>query len=160
MTTAEEHPVTCTSPIDYAVLADYWAGMLPSSQEEVVELHLLDCDACGARLRDMIALAEGIRAVAREGRLRMVVSDTFLQRAAENGMHIREYALPPGGSVPCTVSAEDDILVCRLAADLTGAPRVDLCLCDARGVEQRRLYDIPVHAVRGGVIYQESITFM
>lgn len=161
MTTAhEEQPVRCSTPIAFADLADYWAGLLPSPREEEVELHLLECDWCGAQLRDVISLAEGVRAVAREGHLRMVVSDTFLQRAAEHGVHVRAYAAAPGESIQCTVNAEDDILVARLAADLSGTRRVDLRFCDERGVEQGRLVDIPVHAGRGGVTYQESVDLL
>jgi hypothetical protein len=151
--------VSCSNPIDAAVLADYWNAALPSSEEEVIEEHLLDCDRCGARLREVIALAEGVRSLAREGSLRMIVSDVFLRRAAEEGLRVREYALPPGGVVQCTVTAEDGILIGRLAANLSGAKRVDLCIFDERGVEQRRLPDIPVQSGASNVVYQESITF-
>ncbi len=66
---------------------------------------------------------------------------------------------PRGGRVECTVTAEDDILIGRLTANLTGAKRVDLCICDERGAEQLRLADIPVHSGTSSVAYQESITF-
>jgi hypothetical protein len=153
--------VSCPNPIDAAILADYWIGALGESGpgEEAIEEHLLACDECGARLRDVIALAEGVRRVAREGSLRMIVSDAFVRRAAEEGLHIREYASVPGGSIQCTVRAEDDFLISRLAADLSGAERVDLSICDERGVEQRRLRDIPVRAGSTAVAVQESITF-
>ena len=151
--------MNCSNPLDAAVLADYWLGALAKSEEEIVEEHLLDCDRCGARLREVIALAEGLRNLAREGSLRMVVSDAFLKRAAEEGLRVREYAPPPGGGVECTVTAEDDILIGRLAANLSGVKRVDLCICDERGVEQLRLPDIPVHSGASSVVYQESITF-
>jgi Putative zinc-finger len=156
----EGDPVNCSNPIDAAILADYWLAALPGSEEEAVEEHLFGCDPCGARHREVIALAEGVRNLAREGSLRMVVSDAFLKRAAQEGLRVREYAPPPGGSVQCTVTAEDDILIGRLAANLSGAKRVDLCLCDERGIEQLRLLDIPVHSGAGSVAYQESITFM
>ncbi|HTO88605.1 MAG TPA: hypothetical protein VMR54_13880 [Thermoanaerobaculia bacterium] len=149
--------MNCSSPIDTAVLADYWLAALPGPEEEAIEEHLLGCDSCGARLREVIALAEGVRNLAREGTLRMAVSDTFLRRVAEEGLQVREYAPPPGGSVQCTVTAEDDFLIGRLAADLSGATRVDLCLCDERGVEQVRLPDIPVHSGPGSIAYQEPI---
>ncbi len=151
--------MSCPSPVDAALLADYWLAALPASDEEAIELHLLDCDQCGARLREVIALAEGVRKIAREGSLRMVVSDAFLKRAAQEGLRIREYAPPAGGGVQCTVTAEDDFLIARLAANLTGAKRVDLCLCDERGVEQLRLPDIPVQSGAGSVVYQESMTW-
>jgi hypothetical protein len=150
--------MSCSDPIDAGVLADYWLGALGGPEEEAVEIHLLGCDACGSRLRDVIDLAEGVRSIAREGSLRMVVSDAFLRHAGQEGLRIREYAPPNGGSVQCTVGAEDVLLIARLAADLSGAARVDLSLCDEHGVEQLRLEDIPVRPGSGGVTLQESIT--
>ena len=55
---------------------------------------------------------------ARGGDLLMVVSDVFLKRAAEAGLRVREYAPARGGSVQCTVSAEDDFLDRALARGL------------------------------------------
>jgi hypothetical protein len=153
------HPSRCLKPIDAAVLADYWLGALAGLDEDAVEEHLFECDACGERLRRMIALAEGVRELAREGSLRMVVSEAFLKSVSEEGLRIRQYAPAPGGGVECTVTAEDDFLIGRLAANLSAVERVDLCICDHNGVEQSRLSDIPVHAGASGVIYQESITF-
>ncbi len=144
-------------PIDATVLADYWLAALPGPEAEPVEEHLLGCDECGARLREVIALAEGVRNLARGGSLRMVVSEAFLRRVAEDGLRIREHVPPPGGSVECTVKAEDDLLVVRLAARLSGAARVDLCICDERGVEQVRYRDIPVPSGASSIAYQESI---
>ena len=151
--------MNCPRPIDAALLSDYWLGMLAGQEELDVEEHLLGCDGCSARLREMVALADGIRDLAGGGSLRMIVSDTFVKRAAEQGLHVRQYAPPPGGSVACTVTARDDLLIGRLAADLGAARRIDLSLCDERGVEQLRLRDIPARAAAGGVLYQESITF-
>jgi hypothetical protein len=151
--------MNCLNPIDAAILADYWLAALTKPEEEDTEEHLFTCDECGARLREVIALAEGVRQIAREGSLRMVVSDSFLRRAAEEGLRIREYAPPAGGGVQCTVTAEDDILIGRLAANLSGAKRVDLCICDERGVEQLRLPDIPIAPGASSVAVQESITF-
>jgi hypothetical protein len=150
--------VSCASPIDAGVLADYWLATLSPHEEEAVEEHLLVCDDCGARLSETIALAEGVRSIAREGSLRLVVSETFLKRAEEEGLHVRQYAPPRGGKVECTITAEDDILVGRLAADLTGAKDVDLSICDGEGTEMLRLPDIPIAETRDGVIFQESST--
>jgi hypothetical protein len=151
--------MSCTDRIDAAALADYWLGALRGREEEAVEEHLFGCDECGARLREMMALVEGVRRLAREGSLRMVVSDAFLKRAAEEGLRVREYALPAGGEVQCTVTAEDDLLIARLAADMSGAKRVDLSICDGNGVERLRLPDIPMRSGASSVVYQESITF-
>jgi hypothetical protein len=61
--------------------------------------------------------------------------------------------------VQCTVTAEDDILIGRLAADLNAAKRVDLCVCDARGTEQVRLADIPFNPAAGSVAFQQPIPY-
>ena len=151
--------VRCPNPVDAAVLTDYWLAALPESDEAAVEEHLFQCDSCGERLRGTIALAEGIRELAREGSLRMIVSETFLERAAAEGRKVRQYSAPAGGSVECTVTAEDDFLIGRLAADLSGVEHVDLCVCDPSGTEQLRMADIPVNPQAGSVILQESITF-
>ncbi len=150
----------CSNPLAPAVLADYWLAALSAGDEEPVEIHLLECDACGERLQDLIALAEGIREVARSGSLRMIVSEAFLRTAAENGLRIRQYAPHPGGSVECTVTANDDILIGRLAANLSGVKRLDLSICNAAGIEQRRLHDIPFHPNAGSVISQEPIALV
>ena len=154
-----DSPVNCSSPLGAGGLADYWLAALAGPEEEAVEEHLLACDACGARLREVIALAEGVRSLAREGSLRMIVSDAFLRRAAEEGLRVREYAPPSGGAVQCTVTAEDDLLIGRLAAEMEGAKRVDLSICDEHGAEQLRMRDIPVRSGASSVAYQESITF-
>jgi hypothetical protein len=155
----ENSPVKCFDPIDVTILADYWIGALEGSNEEKVEEHLFACDECGDRLRELIALAEGIRELARSGSLRMVVSETFLNRAAADGLHIRQYVAAVGGRVECTVTAEDDILIGRLAANLADVRRLDLSVCNASGVEQGRLSDIPFHPGASSVIWQESITY-
>jgi hypothetical protein len=146
-------------PLDVTLLADYWAGALDAGDEAALEEHLFDCDACGQRLRELIALAEGVRGLARGGSLRMVVSDAFLETARAEGLRIREYAPPPGGSVQCTVAADDDLLIARLSADLRGARRVDLSLCDEQGVERVRLEDVPLRPGADGVVFQESIAW-
>ncbi len=151
--------MSCLEPLDAAFLADYLLGALTPSEEDAAEEHLFTCDECGTRLSEVIALADGVRKIAREGSLRMIVSDSFLKSAAEEGRRIREYAPPAGSGVECTVTAEDDFLIGRLVANLTGAKRVDLCICNERGVEQLRLPDIPVHSGASNVVYQESITF-
>src|SRR5215475_4261065 len=147
MTNKDENwPAECSSPIDVTVLADYWLAALRDSDEEAVEEHLFECDKCGERLRELIALAEGVRELARSGSLRMIVSEAFLKSAAEDGLRIRQYAAAAGGSVECTVTAKDDILIGRLAANLSDVRRIDLCICNDAGLEQRRLRDIPFHS--------------
>ena len=152
--------MSCARPIDAALLADYWLAVLPRSEQEAVEEHLLGCDQCGARLNEVVALGRGLQSLARQGSLQMVVSEAFLKCAAEDGLRIREYVPPPGGSVQCTVTAEDDLVVGRLAANFQGAKQVDLCILDEMGAEQARFRDIPLRPDATGVVFQQSITFV
>jgi hypothetical protein len=151
--------IDCSNPIDPVVLMDYWLATLPSGVEEDVEQHLMACDRCGDRLREVIVLAEGLRTLARSGSLQVVISNHLVERAAATGFHVREYAPAPGEAVQCTVSADDDLLVARLTLNVTAARRVDLSWCDPQGVERQRMVDIPVRADAGSVICQQSITW-
>ena len=159
MTTSHGGSVGCAGPIEPDVLMDYWLAVLSPADEDALELHLIACDECGERLRETIALAEGLHRLARSGTLQVIVSEPFARHAAEAGMRVREYAPTRGESVQCTVAADDDLLVARLAADLSNAERVDLAWCDTRGVEHQRLVDIPMHTDTGEVICQQSITW-
>ena len=102
-----------TEHLDVGVLSDYWLAILPAEIEEAVEKHLLGCDECGDRLREVIALAEGLRALARSGSLNVTVSDRFVSHATETGLKVREYAPAAGTGIQCTVSADDDLLIAR-----------------------------------------------
>jgi hypothetical protein len=150
----------CPQPIDDAVLVDYWLAFLADAEQDAVEEHLFACDECGDRLRQAIDLAEALRGIARSGMLQVVVDEVFVRQAAASGRRVRQYEAGPGQTVHCTVSVDDDLLFARLAADLSGAARVDLSWCDRRGVERRRLSDIPVRGDAGGIVLQESMAFL
>jgi anti-sigma factor RsiW len=159
MTRNEDPPAACHAPIDPAILADYWLALLPPAEEEAVESHLFECDACGDQLRGIIEIAEALRALARSGALRVIVGEEFVRHAGATGRRVRQYDLLPGQTVACTISADDDFLVARLAVDLSGAARVDLSFRDLQGVERGRMNDIPIRANTGHIIFQESATF-
>jgi len=150
--------MNCQTPLDAAVLADYWLGLLPKHEQDPVEEHLFSCDACNDRLSEIIALVDGIRKLALQGSLRMVVSETFLERAAAEGLRVRQYEPPCGGKVDCTVTLEDDLLIGCLAANFSDSKRIDLAICDGDGAEQMRMADIPFRPGEGTLFLQESIT--
>ncbi|HWD41017.1 MAG TPA: hypothetical protein VG944_19370 [Fimbriimonas sp.] len=151
--------MTCHSPIDLLVLTNYWFGSLSASEEEKVEDHLIDCDSCSQLLERIIRLAGLTGDLARSGSLLMVVPDSFLDQISKEGFRVREYAPPLGGAIDCTVTAEDDFLIGRLAADLRGAARIDLCICESDGSLKLRLEDIPFDPNGGSVAFQQSITY-
>ena len=150
--------MSCATPLNAAVLADYWLGLLSQPEEEGLEEHLFSCDDCNVRLSEMIALSEELRKLAQEGSLRMVVSETFLERAAARGMTVRQYAPPRGGKVDCTVTLEDDLLIGRLAANFIESKTIDLAICDGEGIERMRMSDIPFRPGEGTLLLHESIT--
>ena len=149
----------CSHPIEPAVLLDYWTHNVDNATTESVEEHLFACDDCGDRLRQIEALIDALRALAQSGAVKVVVDSRYSQRALDAGRKVREYAPPPGGSVQCTVSADDDFLLGRLAADLSQAEQVDVAFCTTTGVELQRMVNVPFDARAGAIVYQESITF-
>jgi len=151
--------MNCAAPIDFETLTDYWLGTIADAEEESVEAHLFACETCSKRLEEVVALADGVRNVARQGNLLRIVDDEFLKRAASDNLRIREYAPPRGGSVQCTVSAPDDLLIGRLAADLSSAKRLDLSLCSSDGNEFKRLDDIPFHSNAKSIAFQQPIEY-
>jgi anti-sigma factor RsiW len=152
-------PSTCATPVDAAVLVDYWLALLPADEEAAVEEHLFICDACGDHLREVIDLSESLRRLARSGALFVVVSDTLLQQAQAAGQRVRQYDAVPGQTVLCTISEDDDFLVAHLAADLRGATRVDVSWRDPHGVERQRMNDIPLRDGAGSVLMNQSVVW-
>jgi hypothetical protein len=136
-------------------LADYWVGDVPPEQEERIEEHLLDCDVCSQRLQELAEMAGNIRDLVRKGAIRGIVTGSFVDRLAGEGLRVREYRLAPGEQVPCTVTHEDDLVIGRLGVDLTDQKHVDFLLCDEEGNEQERWPDIPFSASTGEIIFVE-----
>ena len=75
-------------------------------------------------------------------------------------MKVREYRLPPGGSVNCTVAPEDELLVSHLdlAPLQAGAQRLDLHVEVSLqpGVRHER-HDIPIDPQAGEVVYVSKL---
>lgn len=148
-------PPPCPTPLESTALTDYWLALLDAEEEALVEEHLLSCDICSERLRETIQVCEALRDLAQSGNLRVVVADEFVRHAAGGGRQVRQYDVAPGQAIACTISADDDFLIGRMAADLRSAGRVDLSLCDPRGVEWQRMADIPVRPDVTQVVLQE-----
>ncbi len=144
-------------PLAWSVLEDYWLADLASPEEDAVEQHLLACDECARRLRDVIGLADGIRVVARSGTVRVVVTEAFVTRLVQEGFRVREYRVTPGGRVACTVTPADDLVVGRFVAPLRGVGRVDLAQYDAEGREVQRFRDLPYDPAGGEILFTARI---
>jgi anti-sigma factor RsiW len=144
--------------ISLETLIAYWLGELPPAEEQPLEEHLFACAGCSARLEDLAALGAGIRAVVREGRVQAVITPPFLEALRRQGLRIREYRVPPGGRVECTLRADDDAVVSRMQAPLAGVTRVDaLRRVEVGGeVTVTRVADLPFDPAAGELLYLPS----
>lgn len=140
---------------DFEKLLAYWLG---ESESDELEEHLFACAECSARLEEIAALGAGIRAVVREGRVAAVISGPFLEALRRQGMRLREYRVPAGGSVDCTLLADEDAVVSKVEASLAGVARLDaLMRVEAGGeVTEARVEDVPFDAAAGEVVLLQS----
>ena len=150
--------MTCAKPIELEALVAWWLGELAPDAEAPIEEHLFACAHCTARLEELAALASGIRATVREGRVAAGISVPFLETLKRQGLRIREYRVPPGGRAECTLRAEDDAVVPRMQAPLAGVKRVDvLQRLEVGGeVSEQRVEDLPFDPAAGEVLLLPS----
>ena len=134
----------CPAPIGFDAVVDYWAGDLTRAEEDRIDEHVFTCADCARELAAAEALAGGIAAVVREGRLNTVVTEAILNRMAADGVRIRSFTLDGSGVVPCAVWAGDDLVVSRLRADFTGVDAVTIVARQASGEEISRLSGVEV----------------
>jgi anti-sigma factor RsiW len=89
---------------EHATLIDYWFGELPPDRESAFEEHLFGCAECTAKLEELAALGESVRAAWRSGAVRAVIPGTLLDAMKKAGLRLREYRVAPGESVNCTIA--------------------------------------------------------
>lgn len=146
----------CRAPLELETLIEYWLGEIDPGKEAAVDEHLLGCGECSSRLQSLVDLADGIRALVRQGSVRAVVTDAFLQRLAAQGLRLRQYRVPHNGSVHCTVAPDDDLVVSRLQAPLAGLEQVDVVLLIAGADRRERLRDVPFDPAAGELVYTNN----
>lgn len=146
MTSAEQHP-------DWQALVDYWLGDGDAAASDAIDEHLLHCDACGAVFDEIVALARGVRDAFSHGLVPSALTPGFVERLKASGRRVREYRVPAGGSVMCSVAPDDELLVSRVGAPLAGVRRLDalFSFSFAPGEEQR-LQDVPFDAAAGELL--------
>ena len=152
--------MTREDPIDFATLVAYWLGELSAEREATLEEHLFGCAHCTARLEGIAALASGVRAAVKEGRVSMFVAGAFVEAMRQAGLSLREYRLGPGGSVNCTIRADDDAVISRIRAPLAGVKRVDVVQVRGSGEPEERLADVPFDTVAGEVVMIPSAAWL
>jgi hypothetical protein len=150
----------CETPIGFENLVAYWLGEVPAEREATLEAHFFGCASCSGRLEGLAALAAGVRAAVKDGKVSMAVSGPFVEAMRQAGLRLREYRLDPGGSVNCTIRADDDAVVSRLRAPLAGVKRVDLVRMRGGGTPEERLADVPFDAETGEVLVIPSAAWL
>lgn len=137
-------------------LAAYWLGELPAAEAQDAEEHFFACEACAGRLEWLAELSDGVRGAVRAGALGMVVSAPFVEAMKRAGMRLREYRSDPGATVDCTIRADEDAVVSRIRAPLTGVTRLDMVnRVEVGGVAQGevRVEDVPFDAASGELVF-------
>jgi hypothetical protein len=143
----------CLQPIELDTLVEYWLGELDEEGTRRVDEHLLGCDPCGAKLDEVIALGDGVRRAFASGLVGTVVGAGFTERLAQRGLRLREYRVERNGSVECSVGPDDDVVISRLSAPLSGVSRVDLVRIGMPGEPEVRAQDIPFDPASGEVVF-------
>lgn len=146
----------CTDPLPLSDLVDYLSGELDPGVEDRVESHFFACERCARRLESVERLGAGVARLVRAGRVVAAVTGEVLERAAGEGLKLREYRLTPGATVPCTAAPDDDFVVVRLAGDFGDAARVDIDVdtADLESGARRatRTRDVAVDHRRGEIV--------
>lgn len=140
-------------------LLAYWLGELDGARESAIEEHLFGCASCPATLGFVADLGAGVRCVLLGGELTGVLPAAFVERLKAAGVRVREYRLEPGGSVDCTITRDDDLVVASMRAPLEGVGRLDV-LIDDSVLGKLRLTDVAFDARDGGIVTLPSAAFL
>jgi hypothetical protein len=140
-------------------LTEYWLGELDEAHEHRVDEHLFACAACSSRLGALVDLGAAIRRAFVEGWLNIVLPEPFLRRIKDAGFKVREYDLPAGGSVSCTVTPDDDFVVSYLRAPLHGVRRLDVLIDDDTS-GKHRANDVPFDPAAEGLVAMTSTAYV
>jgi hypothetical protein len=150
---------TCTTPASTQDLLAYWLGELGEPHENRLEEHLFACAACSERLRTVVELGAAIRNELLRGDFGFVLPAAFIGRLKDAGLRVREYNLEPGGSVNCTVTPEDDLVVAHMRAPLRDVRRLDIVVRDSVAGSMR-VNDVAFDPAAEGVTMVPSVAFL
>jgi hypothetical protein len=144
----------CATPLPMERLIEYWFDEAAARGDDaLIEEHLFVCAACSARFEQLAAISAGTKEVVAAGDFGAIVTGPFVTRLIQAGLHVREYRVPPGGSVLCTIAPQDDLVVGRMRAVLGGIERLDVLVHDSAQGGPARLEDVPFDAQAGEVIF-------
>ncbi len=146
----------CRHPVPIETLLAYWLGETDEAATAAVDEHLLGCDACGARLDEIVALGGGVRAAVTAGLVSLFVTPDFVERLAAGGWRIRTERIARDGGVHCTIAPDDDAVAGRFEVPLAGVSRLDAIVESTLVGHAERLEDLPFDASRQEVVFMPS----
>jgi hypothetical protein len=149
---------SCRETFPAQTLTAYWLGELEGPAESGFEEHLFGCDACTDRLHDLAQLGEGVKRMVREGNVSAILTATFVKRLQALGVRVREYRVPAGGSVMCTITPQDDLVLAHLHAPLHNVQRLDVVLHDVSADTRVRIEDVAFDASADEVVLLPNAT--
>jgi hypothetical protein len=138
----------CDRPLSDATLLEWWTGELAPAEQREAERHLLSCPQCSGRASTMRQLVVGL---VREGAVATVVLPPVVDRLRREGRRIREYRVAAGAGVQCTVGPDDDVVLTRLVAALSGVTRLDVEI-QVGDLPPQRLGDVPFEPAGGELL--------
>ena len=94
-----------------------------------------------------------------DGGYSIVLPEEFLRRIKDAGFQVREYDLPAGGSVNCTITPDDDFVVSYLHAPLEGVKRLDVLIDDTTS-GKHRANDVAFDPAAGGLVTMTSTAYV
>jgi hypothetical protein len=150
----------CAAPLPMERLIEYWFAEGTQAQDSLIEEHLFICAACSTRLQQLAAISAGIKQVVAAGDFGAIVTGAFVARLKQAGLRVREYHVPPGGSVLCTIAPQDDLVVGRMRASLGGIGRLDMVIHDPAHGALARLADVAFNAEAGEVIFAPGAAYL
>jgi hypothetical protein len=140
-------------------LLQYWLGELDAAHESSLDEHLFACSACSGRLSAIVELGAAIRREFSSGALNVVLPEPFIRNVKEAGLRVREYSLDPGGTVACTVTPDDDLVVAYLHAPLRDVRRLDV-LIDNTTSGKHRVNDVAFDPAADGLVAVTSTAYL
>lgn len=141
--------MSCSSPIAWEALVDWWAGELEEHAAEFIEEHVLGCERCAREASRVAATAEAVRTM-----VPPVVRPEKLRSLARAGVRIVENPLLPGQACTFHFPGTADLAIHVLGGlALTPEARVEVTIrAEASGTVLGRHQDAPFDAERGAVL--------
>jgi len=160
--TSRASRAACMTPLAPAELLEYWlgeVGEVGEAREHELDEHLFACASCSARLSAIVELGAAVRRTFVDGWLNLVLPERFVQRIKDAGFQVREYHLPAGGSVSCTITQDDDFVVSYLRAPLGDVRRLDVLIDDTTS-GKHRANDVAFDPSAGGLVAMTSTAYV